>query len=170
MTASFGLFLGAMMVFATAAAAESPVHILIESPQAGVVVQNKVHQAPIRGSAVAERDRPADFDVMLVIDVSGSTKSASGVDVDGDGEVGINPQFELLPPGVYPEGTLSTDPGDTILAAEIAAADALIEGLDPSGRIRVGLVSFAGEMNAQTGHRKRYQKIREELNSIRAML
>ena len=65
-------------------------------------------------------NEPADFDVMIVLDISGSTKVASGVDVDGDGEIGINPEFELVPAGVtYPEGTVSTDPGDTILAAEV---------------------------------------------------
>ena len=105
------------------AASDAPVRILIESPQSGQVVQNKVHQAPIRGNAVAEGDSPLDFDVMLVLDISGSTKVASGVDVDRDGEVGINPQFELLPPGLYPENTVTTDPGDTILAAEVAAVN-----------------------------------------------
>jgi hypothetical protein len=83
---------------------------------------------------------------------------ASGVDVDGDGEVGINPEFELVPAGTYPEGTVSTDPGDTILAAEVAAADALLASLESGGRIRVGIISFSGEMNPQTGQRKRYDQ------------
>lgn len=135
-----------------------PVRILIESPQRGTVVKNKVHQAPVRGTAVAEGERPAAFDVMVVIDISGSTKTASGVDVDGDGEVGINPQFELLPPGAYPEGTVTTDPGDTILAAEIEAADALLGTLEAGGRIRVGVITFSGEMNPDTGRRKRYDQ------------
>ena len=112
------------------ASGDLPVRIEVDSPKPGETVQNKVHQAPIRGTAVAAGERPALFDVMLVIDISGSTKVASGVDVDGDGEVGINPQFELLPPGTYPADTVSTDPGDTILAAEVAAADALIASLD----------------------------------------
>lgn len=133
------------------------VRILIEAPKAGEKVQNKVHQAPIRGTAVAAGERPALFDVMIVIDISGSTKVASGVDVDGDGVVGINPQFELLPAGTYPEDTVSTDPGDTILAAEIAAADALIANLEQSGRIRVGIITFSGEMNDQ-GMRKSYDQ------------
>jgi hypothetical protein len=84
---------------------------------------------------------------MIVLDVSGSTKVASGVDVDGDGEVGINPQLELMPPGTYPPGTVTTDPEDTILAAEVKAADALVASLDPA-RVRVGVISFSGEMNA----------------------
>jgi hypothetical protein len=143
---------------AATAADATAVRILIESPQPGEPVRNKVHQAPIRGNAIAEGDRPAEFDVMVVLDVSGSTKIASGVDVDGDGEVGIDPSFELLAPGAYPEGTSSTDPGDTILAAEVAAADALIASLDPGGRIRVGIITFSGEMHPDTGQRKRYDQ------------
>jgi hypothetical protein len=139
------------------AAEGDAVRVLIEAPQPGEKVQNKVHQAPIRGTAVAAGERPALFDVMLVIDISGSTKVASGVDVDGDGEVGINPQFELLPPGTYPDDMVSTDPGDSILAAEIAAADALIASLEQSGRIRVGIITFSGEMNDQ-GMRKSYDQ------------
>ena len=143
----------------TAAPADpASVRILTESPRPGEPVRNRVHQAPIRGNAIAEGDRPAAFDVMVVLDVSGSTKVASGVDVDGDGEVGIDPSFELLAPGAYPEGTASTDPGDTILAAEVAAADALIASLDPGGRIRVGIITFSGEMNPDTGQRKRYDQ------------
>jgi len=148
------LLLGATPLAATE---NESVRILIEAPKPGERVQNKVHQAPIRGTAVAAGERPALFDVMIVIDISGSTKVASGVDVDGDGEVGVNPQFELMPTGTYSEGTVSTDPGDTILAAEIAAADALIANLEPGGRIRVGIITFSGEMNDQ-GMRKSYDQ------------
>jgi hypothetical protein len=143
---------------AAAEASDGAVKILVESPTAGEPVRNKVHQAPIRGNAVAAGEQPAAFDVMIVLDISGSTKVASGVDVDGDGEVGINPEFELVPAGTYPEGTVSTDPGDTILAAEVAAADALLASLETGGRIRVGIISFSGEMNPQTGQRKRYDQ------------
>jgi Mg-chelatase subunit ChlD len=124
----------------------------------GEPVRNEVHQAPIRGNALAEGERPAQYDVIIVLDISGSTKVASGVDVDADGEVGINPNLELLPPGAYPAGTVSTDPGDTILAAEVAAADALIASLEGGGRVRIGIVSFSGEMNPDTGRRKRYDQ------------
>jgi hypothetical protein len=134
------------------------VRILIESPAPGEAVRNEVHQAPIRGNALAEGERPAEFDVMIVLDISGSTKVASGVDVDADGEIGINPNLELLPPGSYPAGTVSSDPGDTILAAEVAAADALIASLERGGRVRIGIVSFSGEMNPDTGRRKRYDQ------------
>jgi Mg-chelatase subunit ChlD len=137
-----------------AGAATSSVHIKVESPHPGEPLTNKVDQAPIRGNAMTDSDRPASFDVIIAIDVSGSTKAASGVDVDRDGEVGFNPQLELLEPGTYPPGTLSTDPDDTILDAEVAAADALIASLDES-RVRVGIVTFSGDMDPDTGLRLR---------------
>ena len=141
----------------TASAAEG-VRILVASPKPGEPLQNRVHQAPIRGSASASAERPVDFDVILVLDVSGSTKVASGADVDGDGELGFNPQFELVSPGAYPPDVVSTDPDDTILAAEVAAGRALVSGLASGGRIRVGIVSFSGEMNPTTGQRSRFDQ------------
>ncbi len=138
----------------TAPAEGAAVRLLVDSPQSGEAVRNKVHLAPIRGSAVAEGERPAVFDVMIAIDVSQSTKTASGVDVDRDGQIGVNPHQELIPPGTFPDDVLCTDEGDTILAAEVAAALALIDGLDAS-RVRVGLLSFAGEVSPTTGERAR---------------
>ncbi len=130
------------------------VRIRIDSPRPGELVQSRMHVAPIRGAASAEGDGPPDFDVMIAIDVSDSTNSASGADVNGNGVVGVNPRQELLPPGTYPDDVLSTDPGDSVLAAEVAAARKLIDGLDPR-RVRVGILTFAGEMDPQSGERLR---------------
>lgn len=127
----------------------TPVRVLIEDPERGEPVRNDVHQAPIRGMAIAEGERPLEIDVMIVIDVSGSTAQASGVDVDEDGELGFDPRQELVAPGTYPPDTICTDPDDTILAAEIKAADALIQNLDAS-RLRVGVVTFSGEVHPTT--------------------
>lgn len=131
----------------------APVQILLDSPSPGSTVAGRVHQAKIEGSAAAEGERPADYDVMIAIDVSHSTKTASGVDVDGDGMVGVNPHMELLPPGAYDPSVLSTDPEDSILHAEIAAARELLASLDPK-RVRVGLITFAGETDPATGERR----------------
>jgi hypothetical protein len=150
------LALLALAVFAPlrAAATDSPVRIQIDSPRSGDAVENRVHLAPIRGSASAAGDGPMAFDVMIAIDVSQSTRIASGVDVDRDGLVGVNPHFELIAPGTYPDDVMSTDPEDTILAAEIGAAHALLDSLDPT-RVRVGILSFAGEVNPATLERRR---------------
>jgi hypothetical protein len=152
-----GLAIGlAALVIAGSRAAlaeEDRVRVLIDSPPPGAPVESQVHQARISGNAVAEGDEPKYYDVMLAIDVSASTRAASGVDVDGDGVVGVNPLLELLPPGAYPAETLSTDPEDSILHAEVAAAQALIGRLD-ARRVRVGVLSFAGEVDPMTGKRK----------------
>jgi len=153
------LALGDSAVAASAASAmpANPIHILIHSPSPGEAVTNQVHQAPIRGNATAIGEEPLQYDIILAIDLSGSTAEASGTDVDQDGEVGFNPQNELVPDGMYPDDLKSTDPGDTILAAEVAAARALLGNLDP-GRVRIGIVSFAGEVNPQTSRRLRYDQ------------
>jgi von Willebrand factor type A domain len=137
-----------------ASAAESAgVRVSVSSPGPGGKLRDVLHQARIEGSALAENGGPDRFDVMLVIDVSDSTKVASGADVDGDGQVGVNPHNELLPPGAFPADVFSTDPGDTVLQAEILAARSLLQGLDPR-RARVGLATFSGEVNPSTGERK----------------
>jgi hypothetical protein len=141
------------IVPAAAHAADDGVRVSITSPAAGGTLRDHLHQARIDGSALAESAGPERFDVMLVIDVSDSTKAASGADIDGDGVVGVDPHNELLPPGAFDPQIRSTDPGDTILQAQIAAARALLAGLDPR-RVRVGLVSFGGEVSPQTGERK----------------
>lgn len=155
-----GRLAGLAASFALLAAGPAPaeeregVEVRVQSPAPGQTVRAHVHQARVTGLAEAAVEGPRHFDVMLAIDVSQSTKAASGVDVDGDGTVGVNPQFELLPPGSYPPDMLSTDPEDSVLHAEVAAARALLSRLDP-GRVRVGVVTFAGEVDPTTGRRKR---------------
>ncbi|MDJ0787793.1 MAG: VWA domain-containing protein [Myxococcota bacterium] len=162
--------------------ASAEVRVVIDSPAPGQTLEDHVHQARIEGRASAETEAPDVFDVMLVLDVSHSTRAASGSDVDGDGTIGLNPRHELLPPGAVAGDTLSTDPQDSILYAEMLAARTLLEGLDPN-RVRVGLISFAGEVNPITGRRLRidqedawlempltsdYDAVRARLDSILA--
>jgi hypothetical protein len=133
------------------------VRITVDSPAAGEVVRNKVHLAPIRGSAQAGSGDPIYFDVMLTIDVSYSTRFPSGIDVDGDDEIGFNPHVELVEPGRYPDDVVCTDPGDTVLAAEVHAAKLLLEALT-GGPTRVGIITFSGEADPETGRRVRYDQ------------
>jgi hypothetical protein len=94
--------------------------------------------------------RGAGHDVVIVIDVSESTLEDSGIDLDGDGPEGRSDP-ELVR---WLENELGADAGlvrrfrdqqdfdDTVLAAELEAAEALIARLDP-GRFQVGVVVFA---------------------------
>ena len=110
-----------------------------KTPQPEQRVAGPVGWIPVEGWAGV--GDPIEHDVVIVIDVSGSTAIASGVDVDEDGTLGrqrrrrenwrnFNPRF------------LSSDPGDTVLAAELVATRRLVELLDPD-RTRIGIVAFA---------------------------
>ena len=124
------------------------VRVVVTSPAKDSVVRSRTDMTPIKGYAQAG-DRPTEFDVILVVDVSGSTEYPSGIDVDGDGEIG-----ESRPALVAPlPDTKNTDPDDSVLAAEIAASLALLEGLN-ANRVRVGVVSFSGEIDPVTKRRR----------------
>jgi hypothetical protein len=118
---------------------DTSLRVHIEHPQEDAVVGDAAG-AFVAGRALALRGDFRRFDVVIVIDTSGSTSQPTGVDVDGDGVLGT-PRLGALG-GMLDLG--STDPGDSILAAEVAAARKLLSGLDPRST-RVGVVTFAGE-------------------------
>jgi len=123
------------------------VQIEIRSPRPGETIRNKTDMAPLAGLAIAG-ERPTAFEVIVVIDVSGSTEYPSGIDVNGDGVLG---ETQRSPISSQPD-TANTDPADSVLGAEIAAAKALLDGLDPT-RVHVGVVSFSGEVDPITQRR-----------------
>jgi hypothetical protein len=131
---------------ARAADAQS-VRIDIRSPSPGETLRNKTDMAPLAGIAIAG-ERPTTFDVVVVIDVSGSAAYPSGIDVDGDGITGETRRSPISSEPDVP----NTDPDDSILAAEVAAARTLLDGLEPA-RVHVGVVTFSGEIDQTTGRR-----------------
>jgi hypothetical protein len=151
---TFALLSGWLLVPLAASAVPdrvpAKINIEINSPQPGETVKNRVHMAPVRGAARSGSGDPVDFEVLIVIDVSHSTRYPSGIDVDGDEQLGFDPHEELVAPGTYPEDVVCSDPDDTILAAEIKAARYLVEVLS-AGRTRVGVVAFSGEVDPETG-------------------
>ena len=149
-TLTLGLALGAAFIHpARRAGAQdaNAVQIEIRSPRPGETIRNKTDMAPLAGLATAG-ERPTSFEVMVVIDVSGSTEYPSGIDVDGDGVLG---ETQRSPISSQPD-TPNTDAEDSVLGAEIAAARALLEGLDAT-RVHVGVVSFSGEVDPVTQRR-----------------
>jgi hypothetical protein len=137
-----------LLARAEAGSADAAVRIVLDTPRPGTVVRSRVDMAPLGGTAMAG-ERPTQFDVMLVVDVSGSTKYPSGIDVDEDGEIGE--QKRSLVPGL--PDTPNTDLDDSVLAAEVKAGYSLLQGLSPE-RVRVGVVSFAGEIDPTTMERR----------------
>jgi hypothetical protein len=145
---------------ASAAPTPSGIRVVVESPSHGTTLQSKENVVEVRGTAIAAGEEAQRFDVMIVMDVSRSTQYPSGADVDGDGVVGENPQEGLYAPGEYPSDVVCTDPEDTILAAEVAAARALLRSLRPE-RARVGLVTFSGAVDLETNQ----QRSRDQRNA-----
>jgi hypothetical protein len=115
------------------------VEIEVEYPPEGAVVNGSACGVFVAGRALAVPGE-SPLDVVIVLDTSLSTIDASGADVNGNGVVG-RPLVGRVGP-VFDER--SSDPGDSVLAAEVAAARLLLRGLDPR-RTRLALVTFAGE-------------------------
>lgn len=124
--------------------AEGDVDVVIASPGQGTVISGGGPEVRVEGRIQARRDlaRPR-LDLMFVIDTSGSTGGASGVDVNGNGVVG---RMVDAPKGAFlgPDRVLD-DPDDSILAAEVAAAERLLLRLDPE-TTRVGVTRFSGPL------------------------
>lgn len=114
------------------------VWVELESPSNEVTVKSPVGLVEIKGwTGTGLR---GGHDVLIAIDRSSSVWSSSGADIDGDGRVGRDrSEFDLI----LDFNRKSTDPDDTILRAELAAARKLIERMDPK-TTRMGLMSFAG--------------------------
>lgn len=123
------------------------IHLTVEYPPEGAVVGNSACGTFVAGRAIAQHGQIREFDVMLVIDTSRSTVDPSGADINGNGITGKAYLGRIG--SIFNTG--STDPGDSILAAEVAAARQLLHGLDPRST-RVGVVAFSGEqLDAQGG-------------------
>ncbi len=127
---------------------DESVRVVVDQPRNGEVVRGRFDMAPLSGLAHAG-SRATRFDVILVIDVSGSTAYPSGLDVNENGELGVQRAATLK----GEPDTKNTDPGDSVLAAQVQAGRALLAGLEP-GRVRVGVVSFSGDIDPATGRRR----------------
>jgi len=128
---------------------DTSLELSIEYPRDGAVVSNTVCGTFVAGRAQATRGAPRRFDMVLALDMSSSTTGPAGTDVNGNGIVG-EPKLGELGAAL---GAGLTDDGDSILAAEIAAARRVLAGFDPRST-RVGLVAFAGEPPGSSSSRK----------------
>jgi hypothetical protein len=116
------------------------VHVEVDVPSNGSVVGEAPCGLYVAGRALALQGELRHFDVVIVIDTSRSTIDPTGSDINGNGTIG-KPYLGRLG-SVFDVG--STDPGDSILAAEVAAARQVVRGLDPR-TTRLAVVTFAGE-------------------------
>jgi hypothetical protein len=91
-----------------------------------------------------------DIDLMLVIDVSASTRETAG-DVNGDGRGAPKRRgvWNLLTQGLEPFRKQPRDDPDSALAAQLITAELLLAQVDPR-KTRVGLIEFSGDVRRDT--------------------
>jgi len=125
----------------------------------------------VKGQAGARRSR--GHDLVIVLDLSDSTVLSSGVDLDGDGPDGeTDPEFLAWlteQPGVrraLVERLQEVDLDDSILMAEVAAAEALIQRLDLRV-FHIGIVVFSDSARVAAPLGSPRGRLTEALREIR---
>lgn len=97
--------------------------------------------AAVAGRVLYPGEAPPAYDVILVLDTSGSTSWPTGADVDGDGITGTPFNISRSRRRPIP---INSDPDDSVLCAEVMGAQRLLRLFDPS-ITQVGLVTFSGD-------------------------
>jgi uncharacterized protein YegL len=131
-------WLAALALVCTPASAAEKIWLDLETPLQGARVRSPVGLVDVRGWA-GTRVR-GGHDVLIVIDRSLSVWEPSGADIDRDGRVG---ELRGSNTPARAHAFWTTDAGDTIFQAEIAAARKLIERLDRE-TTRMGIILFGG--------------------------
>jgi hypothetical protein len=148
-----GLVVAALWV-ATSAGADAPppapasLDLELLAPSPGAHIRRLVPLARLEGRFAGPLFY--DSDVVIAIDQSNSALLASGLDVDGDGKVGRSYRWAKDGGGrgeAYRRWT--SDHGDTVLAAELALAKALIGGLAARGN-RIGLLTYTDSVRVRS--------------------
>jgi Mg-chelatase subunit ChlD len=149
-----------------AQAAEPRVQIL--SPADGSRITQDQNSIIISGKVARESGRSANVDILLVVDVSGSTAMYAGADL---GDADQPPEGSgLSAPQIF-IGGMSVgrpplrNPRNSILAAEIAAARRLLLQLN-SETTRVGVVTFGESAKLAQPLSHDFEQVRRVLTDI----
>jgi hypothetical protein len=145
----------ALLLVAGPAAADSPnekgpkLTLEVAAPEQNAVIGDPGGTAFVAGRALALYGEYQEFDIVFVIDTSDSTAAPSGADVDGDGLIGHRRGEDFLSIFGKILPLPNSDRGDSVLAAEVAAVETMLEQLDPR-TTRVGVVYFSGDLDPLT--------------------
>jgi hypothetical protein len=156
------------------AAVAAPVHaqggfLELAAPSAAES-ESRLPVLEVRGHAGARATR--GHDVMIAIDVSDSTTAYSGRDLDGDGPGGrTDPTLwrdiaRRAPDAPNARRLEALDLDDSVLFAELAAAGALVERVDPRS-LRIGIVVFSDEARVAAPLGAPRERLRAVLDDLR---
>jgi von Willebrand factor type A domain len=139
------VFAAALAALLPAAATAEPLALRLDAP----APDTSTHLPLIEVAGGAGRGASAGWDLAIVLDLSESTLHPSGLDLDGDGPNGrTDPALieRFVPTGFAGPGLkqrlANFDFEDTILAAELEAASALVARVT-GPRLRTGLIGFS---------------------------
>lgn len=138
--AGAGILLVACLCASPGSAGDRDLWLEVDVPISGTTRVGPIGLVLVRGFAGVG----SGHDVVLLIDTSGSTLDPAGFDVDGDGRVGRRLRSADDAYRSWNPRRQCNDPGDTVRAAELAAAEQLATELAHSGRARLAIVAFDG--------------------------
>lgn len=124
--------------------------VQIRSPKDGSRVVQEQNTVLVSGKVSTEGFRTPSVDLFFVLDVSGSTAHYAGVDFGGTSQASslpprpTGPQIGIFGGSIGIGKPRMTDFRNSILAAEVAAAQRLLLQLDP-GTTRTGLIVFSDQ-------------------------
>jgi hypothetical protein len=144
--------------------------LVLELPEQ---VRSSVALAEFRGRVAGPE--LANADVVLVIDLTNTMLESSGVDVDGDGVLGVDRPWAAKNSRTSvrwqrPAHTWTSDYDDAIVTVELAASRRLIDALAERS-CRVGIVTFTGrprvlvEVGDPDAARAALEKLRVQVDS-----
>jgi von Willebrand factor type A domain-containing protein len=147
-------------------AAEPRVQIL--SPSDGSRIAQDKNSIFVSGKVARENGRSANVDILLVIDVSGSTAMYAGADLGDADQPPESSGFsgpQIIIGGMSIGKPPLRNPRNSILAAEIAAARRLLVQLNPE-TTRVGVLTFGESAKLTQPLTHDFEQVRRVLADI----
>ena len=165
-----GLFLLLLLSLSDGLGAAEP-RVQILSPKDGSRITQEQNSVLVSGKVVTDLGRSTNVDIVLIIDISGSTSQYAGIDFgdlsqfpDNPGSYGFGrPQISIggIGMGQPPLRNLR----NSILAAEVAAARRLLLQLN-SQTTRVGVVTFGEGAKVLQQLTHDFERVRRALDDI----
>jgi hypothetical protein len=148
--------------------------VQIYSPKDRSRISQEQDTILVSGKVSTQGSRTSNVDILLVIDISGSTALYAGVDL-GDASLPVpsnskgwgRPQIGIFGGGFGIGGPPIRDLRNSVLAAEVVATRRLLSQLD-SQTTRVGLITFSEDAKLVQPLTHDFEQVKQALDQILA--
>src|SRR5262245_59602634 len=165
-----GLFLLLLLALSDGLGAAEP-RVQILSPKDGSRITQEQNSVLVSGKVVTDLGRSSNVDIVLIIDISGSTSQYAGIDFGDLSQFPDNPtSYGFGRPQISIGGIGMGQPPlrnlrNSILAAEVAAARRLLLQLN-SQTTRIGVVTFGEGAKVLQQLTHDFERVRRALDDI----